>query len=55
MRVLTSLEVSSVSGAGVTVSPVINLNFNFFLALFSIFKKKTTTVTPPATTPGEIG
>ncbi len=54
MRVLNLNEVAAVSGAGTTVAPVINLNFNlnFFLALFSIFKKKTTTTT---TTPADTG
>ena len=47
MRVLSSIEVAAVSGSGINISPVINLNFNFFLSLFSIFKKKTTTTTTP--------
>jgi hypothetical protein len=60
MRVLSSFEVSVVSGSGVTVAPVtnINLNLNFFLSLFSIFKKKSVHVmtpppveTPPVETP----
>jgi hypothetical protein len=51
MRVLSSFEVSYVSGSGVTVAPVttINFNLNFFLSLFSIFKKKTTAVVVPVT------
>jgi hypothetical protein len=42
MRVLTSVEVGSVSGAG--SAPLLNFNFDFFFSFFSIFKKTTKTV-----------